>query len=96
MDPIDTQRGHAQLRFWVGCGVERKIDAVEWSEAILVFALTELNLRRIYALQLERHPLVGHVLAAIGMQPEGLVRKRIHKAGLFEDLVCWAIVRNDS
>jgi RimJ/RimL family protein N-acetyltransferase len=96
LDPIDTHRGHAQLRFWVGCGVERKSDAVEWSEAILCFALTELNLRRIYALQLQRHPLAGHVLAAIGMQPEGLVRKRIHKEGLVEDIVCWAIVRNDS
>jgi len=96
LDPIDTHRGHAQLRFWVGCGVERKSDAVEWSEAILYFALTELNLRRIYALQLQRHPLAGHVLAAIGMQPEGLVRKRIHKEGLVEDIVCWAIVRNDS
>jgi RimJ/RimL family protein N-acetyltransferase len=76
--------------------VERKSDAVEWSEAIVDFALTELNLRRVYALQLERHPLAGHVLAAIGMQPEGLVRKRIYKGGLVEDFVCWTIVSNDS
>ncbi len=96
LNPIDTQRAQAQLRFWVGRGVERKNDAVEWSEAIVDFGLTELNLRRIYALQLERHALAGHVLAAVGMQPEGLVRKRIYKGGLIEDIVCWAIVRNDA
>jgi ribosomal-protein-alanine N-acetyltransferase len=76
---IDTELKQAELRFWVGCGVERKSDAVEWSGAIVDFALTDLNLYRIYALQLERHPLAGHVLAAIGMQREGLVRRRIHK-----------------
>ena len=96
LNPIDTERAQAQLRFCVGRGVERKKDAVEWSEAIVDFALTELNLRRVYALQLERHPLAGHVLAAIGMQPEGLLRKRIKREGLVEDIVCWAIVRNDS
>ena len=90
---IDTDRGQAELRFWVGCGVERRSDAVEWSTALVDFALTALNLNRIYALQLGRHPLAGRVLAAIGMQHEGLIRKRIYKGGLVEDVVCWAIAR---
>jgi RimJ/RimL family protein N-acetyltransferase len=96
LNPIDAQRAQAQLRFWVGRGVERRNDAVEWSQAIVDFGLRELKLRRVYALQLERHPLAGRVLAAIGMQPEGLVRKRVYRGGLVEDIVCWAIVRNDS
>ena len=96
LNPIDTERAQAQLRFWGGGSIERRNDVVEWSEAIVEFALTELNLRRVYALQLERHALAGHVLATIGMLPEGLVRKRIYKGGLVEDIVCWAIARNDS
>jgi RimJ/RimL family protein N-acetyltransferase len=96
LNNIDTERGQAELRFWVGCGVERKRDAVEWSAAIVGFALTDLDLYRIYALQLGRHPLAGHVLAAIGMQREGLVRKLIYKGDLVEHFVCWAIVRSDS
>ena len=96
LNNIDTERRQAELRFWVGCGVERRSDAVEWSTAVVEFALTAINLNRIYALQLGRHPLAGRVLSDIGMQREGLVRKRIHKGGLVEDLVCWAIVRNDS
>jgi len=92
---IDLQRGQAELRFWVGCGVRRHENGAEWSEAVVDFALTELNLYRIYALQLERHPLAARVLSTIGMQREGLVRKRIYKGGLVEDIVCWAMLRGD-
>jgi [ribosomal protein S5]-alanine N-acetyltransferase len=95
LNRIDNERGQAELRFWVGCGVERNSDAAEWSAAIVEFALTSLNLNRVYALQLARHPLAGRVLAAIGMQREGLVRKRIFKGGLMEDVVCWGILRSD-
>jgi hypothetical protein len=80
----------------VGCGVERRSDAVEWSAAVVEFALTALNLNRIYALQLGRLPLAGRVLADIGMQREWLVRKPIYKGGLVEDVVCWAIAMGDS
>ena len=92
---IDIQRRQAELRFWVGCGVRRHENATDWSEAVVEFALTELALNRVYALQLERHPLAARVLSTIGMQREGLVRKRVHKGGLVEDIVCWAILRSD-
>jgi [ribosomal protein S5]-alanine N-acetyltransferase len=95
LNVIDNERGQAELRFWVGCGTERNSDAVEWSAAIVEFALTSLHMNRVYALQLARRPLAGRVLAAIGMQPEGLVRKRIFKEGLMEDMVCWGILKRD-
>jgi [ribosomal protein S5]-alanine N-acetyltransferase len=95
LDNIDIQRRQAELRFWVGCGVKRCEDAVDWSEAVVEFALTELALNRIYALQLERHRPTARVLSTIGMQQEGLVRKRILKGGLVEDIVCWAILRSN-
>ena len=95
LNVIDNEQGEAELRCWVGCGVRRNSDAAEWSAAIVEFALTSLNMNRIYALQLGRHPRAGRVLAAIGMQREGLVRKRIFKGGQVEDVVCWGILRND-
>jgi len=96
LDKIDVERHQAELRFWVGCGVQRARDAIEWSKAIVNYALSRLNMERIYALQLARHPLAGRVLATIGMRQEGLVRKRIFNGGLMEDLVCWATLRRDS
>lgn len=92
---IDLQSRQAELRFWVGYGVKRHDNGAEWSEAVVDFALTKLDLNRVYALQLERHPLAARVLSEIGMRREGLVRKRIHKGGMVEDIVCWAIVRDD-
>jgi [ribosomal protein S5]-alanine N-acetyltransferase len=93
---IDRERGQAELPFfWVGCDVERASDAIEWSAAVVEFALTQLDMKRVYALQLDRHPLAGRVLSAIGMRREGLVRKRILKEGLVEDVVCWATLRSD-
>jgi ribosomal-protein-alanine N-acetyltransferase len=95
LNVIDNERSQAELRFWVGCGVERDSDATAWSAAIVEFALTRLSMNRVYALQLGRHPLVGRVLAAVGMRREGLVRKRIFKGGQVEDVVCWEILRGD-
>lgn len=95
LNDIDDERRQAELRFWVGSGVERLGYAVEWSETIVDFALMRIDLVRIYALQLERHPLAGRALASVGMQQEGLVRKRVQKGGLVEDLICWAILKED-
>jgi len=95
LDNIDVERRQAELRFWVGCGVQRANDAVEWCTAIVGFALARLEMIRVYALQLDRHPLAGRVLATIGMRREGLVRKRIFKGGLMEDLVCWATLKHE-
>ncbi len=90
LNQIDIDRRQGELRFWVGCGTERFSCAVEWSEAIMTHALAVLELTRVYALQRIRHPLAGRVLAAIGMQREALLRKRVDTGGLLEDICCWA------
>lgn len=90
---IDPLRHQAEARFWVGAGVDHLGFAREWLEALVEFAVSRLNLRRIYALQIARHPLAGRVLAAIGMQQEGLTRKRIYKEGLIEDVIVWSIMK---
>ncbi len=95
LDKINGERSRAELRFWVGCGVERHSYATEWCAAILEFARTRLGMNRVYALQLARHPLAGRVLAALGMRQEGQLRKRTCKEGLVEDLICWAISRDE-
>jgi ribosomal-protein-alanine N-acetyltransferase len=91
LNRIDVEREQAELRFWVGCGAKRKEHATEWCTAILKFALDRLGMKRIYALQLARHPLAGRVLADLGMRPEAYARKRIRKDDLIEDIVCWGI-----
>jgi [ribosomal protein S5]-alanine N-acetyltransferase len=90
---IDLERHQAELRFWVGRGVERHRDALEWSEAVIDFAFGTLEIDRVYALQMRRHKLAGHVLESLGMSRVGAVRKRVFSEGLMEDVECWAILR---
>lgn len=90
LNQIDINRHQGELRFWVGCGTERFVCAVEWSEAIVSHAMSALGLTRVYALQLARHRLAGRVLATIGMRRDGLLRKRVDTEGLLEDLCCWS------
>jgi RimJ/RimL family protein N-acetyltransferase len=92
LNQIDVERRQAELRIWVGSGEARWRDAAEWSAAVLRFALACLRLRRVYAVQIARHALAGRVLASIGMRRDGLLRRRIHKEGLLEELVCWTII----
>ena len=92
---VDQERRQAELRIWVGSSGEHWSYAAEWSVAILQFALITANLGRIYALQLARHPIAGQVLSSIGMQRDGLLRKRMLREGPFEDVVCWTILKEE-
>ena len=47
-----------------------------------------------YAQQLARHPLAGRVLFGIGMAREGLVRKRVFKGGMEEEVICRGALRD--
>ena len=94
LNRIDLQRRQGELRFWVGRGVERASLGIEWSEAIVDYAVHGLHLQRVYALQLVRHAAAGRVLKAIGMRREGLVRKRIDHEGIMEDVMCWAFLHD--
>jgi ribosomal-protein-alanine N-acetyltransferase len=40
-----------------------------------------------------RNPASGRVLAKIGMKQEGLLRQRVRKWGVFEDVVLMAVLR---
>ena len=90
---IDRERRQGELRFWVGRGVERHCDALEWCEAVVEFAFSTLHFERLYALQMQRHKLAGHVLESLGMRRIGAVRKRVFPEGLMEDIECWAMQR---
>jgi RimJ/RimL family protein N-acetyltransferase len=87
---INAGARQAQLRFWVA----HDPDLTDCIQAIVDFAIIRLQLTRVYALQLLRQPRIGRILEAAGMTEEGLLRKRLHSAGLMEDIVCWAVTHD--
>ncbi|MCL4180231.1 MAG: GNAT family N-acetyltransferase [Verrucomicrobia bacterium] len=51
---------------------------------------------RVYAPYVVRNPASGRVLEKVGMRREGLLRQRVRKWGVFEDVVILATLRSDS
>lgn len=92
---IDREHLQAELGFWIGREWWGKGYAREAASAVIQFGFDSLGLNRIYAHHMTRNPAAGRVLLAAGMQREGLLRQRVRKWGIYEDVVLYAAVRED-
>ncbi len=92
---IDPEHLQAELGFWIGREWWGQGYAREAAAAVIRFGFESLGLNRISAHHMARNPAAGKVLMALGMQREGLLRQRVRKWGVFEDVVVYAIVRDD-
>ena len=92
---IDPEHLQAELGFWIGREWWGQGYAREAAAAVIRFGFESLGLNRISAHHMARNPAAGKVLRALGMQREGLLRQRVRKWGVFEDVVLYAIVRDD-
>jgi [ribosomal protein S5]-alanine N-acetyltransferase len=92
---IDLEHMQAELGFWIGVDWWGQGYAREAAAAVIQFGFEQLGLNRIYAHHMARNPAAGQVLLHVGMQREGLMRARVKKWGLYEDVVLYAILRED-
>jgi [ribosomal protein S5]-alanine N-acetyltransferase len=69
--------------------------ATEAAKALLRHGFEALGLNRIYAHHMTKNPASGRVLEKIGMKREGLLRQAILKSDNFEDVVLYAMLRQD-
>ncbi len=93
----DVSREHAQaeLGYWIAVEHWGQGYATEAAEALVRFGFEELGLNRIFAHHMARNPASGRVLEKIGMKPEGVLRQRVKKWGVFEDVLILALLRED-
>jgi len=92
---IDPEHLQAELGFWMGREWWGQGYAREAAAAVIRFGFDSLGLNRICAHHMARNPAAGKVLQALGMLQEGLLRQRVRKWGVYEDVVLYAIVRDD-
>jgi ribosomal-protein-alanine N-acetyltransferase len=92
---IDPEHLQAELGFWIGREWWGNGYAREAAAAVIRFGFESLELNRIYAHHMARNPASGKVLRAAGMQREGLLRQRVRKWGVYEDVVLYAIIRDE-
>jgi len=92
---IDPENRCAEMGFWIGMDWWGQGYATEAASAVLRHGFETLGLNRIYAHHMTRNPASGRVLAKIGMQREGLHRQAMRKWDVFEDVVVYAMLRED-
>ena len=92
---IDAENLQAELSFWVGRDWWGRGYATEAAAAALQYAFESLGLNRVYAHHILRSPAPGSVLRRLGMKQEGILRQRVRKWGVFEDVALYAALRGD-
>lgn len=92
---VDAEHAQAEMGFWIAVEYWSQGYATEAARALLSFGFLRLGLNRIYAHHMVRNPASGRVLTRIGMKPEGLLRQRVRKWGVFEDVVAMAVLRRE-
>ena len=92
---IEREHSQAELSFWVGKPWWGRGYAKEAGAAVVGFGFDDVDLNRIYAHHMIRNPAAGAVMRALGMRREGLLRERVRKWGVFEDVALCAVLRRD-
>ncbi|MBW4575919.1 MAG: GNAT family N-acetyltransferase [Aphanothece sp. CMT-3BRIN-NPC111] len=92
---IDIEQEQAELSYWIGVEWWGKGFASEAAQCLLRYGFEHIHLNRIYAYYMLRNPASGRVLQKVGMRQEGLMRQRVRKWGIFEDVVLYAILYTD-
>ncbi|MBW4623228.1 MAG: GNAT family N-acetyltransferase [Cyanosarcina radialis HA8281-LM2] len=92
---IDREHLQGELSFWLAVQAWGKGYMSEALQPIIRFGFEDLELNRLYAYHMVRNPASGRVLQKNGLLPEGLLRQRVRRWGVFEDVKLWAILRTD-
>ena len=92
---IEREHLQAELSFWIASEWQGRGYATEAAKAMIKFGLNTLGLNRIYAHHMLRNRLSEKVLKKIGMSHEGIMKQRVIKWGIFEDVGFYAIIKQD-
>jgi RimJ/RimL family protein N-acetyltransferase len=92
---IEQEHSQAELSFWLAPDVWGGGYMSEALKTIVCFAFESLELNRLYAYHMIRNPGSGKVLQKNGFVREAVLRQRVRKWGVFEDVALWAILKED-
>jgi RimJ/RimL family protein N-acetyltransferase len=91
---IDREDRQAELGFWIGREWWGNGYAREAAAEVIRFGFDSLALNRVFAHHMLRNPAAGRVLQAVGMRQEGVLRRRVQKWGVYEDVVLYSALRH--
>ncbi|HYX52658.1 MAG TPA: GNAT family protein, partial [Candidatus Limnocylindrales bacterium] len=92
---ISRKHEQAELGYWIEEAQGGKGYVTEAARKMLRYGFRELGLNRIQACYVARNVASGRILERIGMKQEGHLRQAAKKWDKFEDLLVWAILKED-
>ncbi|MEP0753326.1 GNAT family N-acetyltransferase [Trichocoleus sp. Lan] len=92
---IEREHSQAELSFWLAVEAWGQGYMSEALKPVLHSGFEDLSLNRLYGYQMVRNPASGKVFQKNGFVQEGLLRQRVRKSGVFEDVALWAILHRD-
>lgn len=92
---IDREHGEGELSFWIEESMAGKGLITEAARAAVDYTFGTLELNRVCAYHMVRNVASERVLAKLGFVIEGRLRQRVRKWGVYEDVLLWAILRQD-
>ncbi len=90
---IDQEHRVGELSFWIDENASGRGYVTEAGHAILAFAFGNLCLNRLCAYHMVRNSASANVLRRLGLRQEGILRQRVRKWGIFEDVCLSAILQ---
>jgi RimJ/RimL family protein N-acetyltransferase len=93
---LELSEERADLGYWIGPSHWGNGYATEAAQALVRFGFEELGLHRIHAHSLTRNAASIRVLEHVGMTREGVRREHVKHRGRFEDIVDYAILREEA
>jgi ribosomal-protein-alanine N-acetyltransferase len=90
---FEEAHDRAEMGYWVGVPYWNKGYCTEAARAVAGYAFGQRGLNRLRATHLARNPASGRVMQKLGMTYEGTLRQQVKKRGVYEDLVCYGLLR---
>jgi len=84
----------AEIGYWIGRDFWNQGYATEAARRLIAFAF-DLGLRRVCGRCLKRNPASARVMEKAGMRPEGCLRAHEFKAGRFEDVLLYGVLKDE-
>lgn len=92
---IENRFNRAGMGYWIGMPYWGKGYCTDAVKAVIAYGFDDLKLNKILASYLPRNPASGRVMEKASMSYEGHLRQHALKDGVYEDLILYAILRDD-
>ena len=93
---IDPAHLHGEIGYWIGRPFWGHGYATAALRLLVAHCFSRLGLHRVYAHHMARNPASGRVMEKAGMRCEGTLREHVLKAGRYEDVVVYGLLRSES